>query len=84
MHTLDISFRMRDRDGTLHIAVVPNTDPDDLGHGLVASGYDSALFQGLPCITHHGHCQLRRDWPAGVDGLGPGSSNAADPTAPCR
>ncbi len=51
VQTLDISFRLRERDGTIHIEVVPNTDPKDLGHPLVAVGYDEDLFRGFPCIT---------------------------------
>lgn len=51
VQTLDISFRLRERDGTVHSEVVPNTDPKDLGHPLVAVGYDEDLFRGFPCIT---------------------------------
>lgn len=49
--TLDLPFRLRDRDGQVHVEIVPNTDPEDLGHPLVAVGYDRESFVGFPCIT---------------------------------
>jgi hypothetical protein len=49
--TLDLPFRLRDRDGGVHVELVPNTDPEDFGHPLVAIGYDEELFRGFPCVT---------------------------------
>jgi hypothetical protein len=49
--TLDIPISLRERAGNVHVEVIPNTDPEDLGHPLVAVGYDVALFRGFPCIT---------------------------------
>jgi hypothetical protein len=58
-HTLDLPFRLRDRDGSVHVEVRPNDDPDDLGHPLVAVGYDVSTFRGFPVveatIAYDGH-----------------------------
>lgn len=49
MQTLDLTFRLRDRGGSVHVDVWPNEDPDDLGHSLVAVGYDDRASRGFPC-----------------------------------
>ena len=51
--TLDLAFRLRERGGSVHVEVWPNDDPEDLGHGLVAVGYDVAAFRGFPIIEAH-------------------------------
>lgn len=51
VHCLELPFRLRDRDGTVHVEVVPNTNPEELGHRFVAVAYDEDLFRGFPCIT---------------------------------
>lgn len=51
MLVLEVPFRLRGREGALHVEVVPNTDPEDLGHPLVAVGYDAEAFVGFPCVT---------------------------------
>ena len=48
---LDLDFDLRRRRGTVHVEVTPNDDPEDLGHPLVAIGYDVGLFRGFPVIT---------------------------------
>ncbi len=48
---LDIPFRLRDRVGTVHVEVTANDDPEELGHGLVAIGYDPPRFHGFPVLT---------------------------------
>ncbi len=50
-HSLDIAFRLRDRYGTIHIEVNANEDPVEVGHPLVAIGYDVQKFHGFPVIT---------------------------------
>jgi hypothetical protein len=50
-HALDVPFRLRDRDGTVHVEVAPNTDPVEVGHPLVAVGYDEQKFRGFPVVT---------------------------------
>jgi hypothetical protein len=47
---LSLPFRLRDRSGNVEIRVEPNLDPEDLGHPLVAIGYDRARFVGFPVI----------------------------------
>jgi hypothetical protein len=49
--TLDLTFRVRDRDGAVHVEVTPNDDPEDIGHPLVAIGYDRDVFRGFPVVT---------------------------------
>lgn len=51
VHSLELPFRLRDRDGTVHVEVVPNANPEELGHHLVAVGYDEDRFRGFPCLT---------------------------------
>lgn len=34
----------------MHVEVWPNDDPEDLGHRLVAVGYDALAFRGFPCV----------------------------------
>lgn len=50
-HTLDLPFRLRDRDGTVHVEVDENRDPEEIGHALVAIGYDVERFRGFPIVT---------------------------------
>ncbi len=50
-HTADIPFRLRDRDGTIHVEIGANDDPVEVGHPLVAIGYDVQKFRGFPVIT---------------------------------
>lgn len=49
--SLDLPFRLRDRAGEVHVAVGTNEDPEDLGHPLVAVGYDIDLFRGYPVVV---------------------------------
>jgi hypothetical protein len=49
-HTADLPFRLRDRDGAVHVEVRPNDDPEELGHPLVAIGYDVSAFRGFPVV----------------------------------
>ena len=49
--TVDLPFRLRDRDGVIHVEISANEDPDDLGHPLVAVGYDEERFRGFPVMT---------------------------------
>ncbi|MDX6309097.1 MAG: hypothetical protein QOI06_2143 [Nocardioidaceae bacterium] len=57
--TLDLRFSLRERAGSVHVEVWPNDDPEDLGHALVAVGYDVAAFRGFPVIeariSYDGH-----------------------------
>ena len=57
--TLDLPFRLRERSGAVHVGIWPNDDPVDLGHPLVAVGYDETLFRGFPVveatISYDGH-----------------------------
>ncbi len=48
--TLDLPFRLRERDGSVHVEVSRNDDPADIGHPLVAVGYDVTAFRGFPVI----------------------------------
>jgi len=50
MGTLHVPFLLRDRNGTVHVSLRPNDDPEDLGHRLVAVGYDEQAFRGFPCV----------------------------------
>lgn len=43
-------FQVRDRAGSIYVEVWPNDDPEELGLGLVAVGYDEAAFRGFPCV----------------------------------
>jgi len=49
--TRSMFLRLRERAGTIHVEVVPNTDPEDFGHPLVAVGFEEDLFRGFPCVT---------------------------------
>jgi hypothetical protein len=50
MHTLELPFRLRERDGRVVVRVEKSDDPDDLGLSLVAVGYDRAAFVGFPVL----------------------------------
>jgi len=50
MHTLELPFRLRERDGRVVVRVERSDDPDDLGLSLVAVGYDRAAFVGFPVL----------------------------------
>jgi hypothetical protein len=49
LETLDVPFFLRGRAGMIHVSVRPNHDPEDLGHPLIAVGYDEEAFRGFPC-----------------------------------
>lgn len=48
--TLELPFRLRERAGVVRVEVVSNTDPEEIGHPLVAVGYDAAAFRGFPIV----------------------------------
>jgi hypothetical protein len=50
-HVLDLPFRLRDRDGTVHVDIRANDDPEEVGHPLVAVGYDAQKFRNFPVMT---------------------------------
>ena len=45
-----LSFMLRERSGNVTIRVEPNRGPEDLGHPLVAVGYDRGRFVGFPVV----------------------------------
>jgi hypothetical protein len=50
---MTVPFILRDRSGSVEIHVEANRDPDDLGHPLVAVGYDREAFVGFPVVEAH-------------------------------
>src|SRR4051794_40570936 len=48
---LDLPFHLRARAGSVHVVVGSNEDPEELGHPLVAVGYDMELFRGYPVVV---------------------------------
>ncbi len=49
--TLRLAFALRGRRGAVTAEVLPNTDPEELGHSLVADEYDEDAFRGFPAVT---------------------------------
>jgi hypothetical protein len=47
---LTVPFELRGRRGTVNVTLDRNDDPEDLGHPLIAFGYDREAFVGFPAI----------------------------------
>ncbi len=51
LNVLRIPFQLRDRHGVVTVSLARNEDPEELGHPLIAVGYERDMFVGFPAVT---------------------------------